>query len=61
MQYTIVDDDVEAAPFYRCDGKAKQPARLHENHDLYMEWDTDGESTEVTDTVIGSSCMCIIE
>ena len=22
MQYTIVDDDVEAAPIYRCDGKA---------------------------------------
>ena len=23
MQYTIVDDDVEAAPIYRCDGRAK--------------------------------------
>ena len=23
MQYTIVDDDVEAAPIYRCDGKAE--------------------------------------
>ena len=31
--YTIVDDDVEATPIYRCDGKAKQPARPHENHD----------------------------
>ena len=32
-----MDDDVEAAPFYRCDGKAKQPTRPHENHDLHME------------------------
>ena len=38
-QYTIVDEDVEAAPFYRCDGKAKQPTRPHENHDLHMEWE----------------------
>ena len=38
-QYTIVDDDVEAAPFYRCDGKANQPTRRHKNHDLHMEWE----------------------
>ena len=39
MQYTIVDDNVEAAPIYRCDGKAGQPiVRPHENHDLHMEW-----------------------
>ena len=37
MQYTIVDDDVEAAPFYRCNGRAKQPTRPNENHNLYME------------------------
>ena len=37
MQYTIVDDDVEAAPIYRCDGKASQPVRPHENHGLCME------------------------
>ena len=37
MQYTIVDDDVEAAPIYRCDGKALQPARPHENHGLHIE------------------------
>ena len=37
MQYTIVDDDVEAATIYRCDGRAKQPIRPHENHDLHME------------------------
>ena len=37
MQYTIVDDDVEAAPIYRCDGRAKQPTRPHKNHDLHME------------------------
>ena len=38
MQYTIVDDDVEVAPIYRCDGRAKQPTRPHENHDPHMEW-----------------------
>ena len=37
--YTIVDDDVETAPFYRCDSKVKQPTRPCENHDLYMEWE----------------------
>ena len=37
MQYTIVDDDVEAAPIYRCDGRAEQPKRPHQNHDLHME------------------------
>ena len=34
MQYTIVDDNVEIAPIYRCDGKEPQPTRPHENHDL---------------------------
>ena len=29
MQYTIVDDDVEAAPIYRCNGKASWPTRPH--------------------------------
>ena len=37
MQYTFVDDEVEAAPIYRCDGKASQPKRPHENHGLCME------------------------
>ena len=37
MQYTIVDDDVEAAPIYRCSGKASQPARPCENHGLHIE------------------------
>ena len=37
MQYTIVDDDVEAAPIYRCNSKASQPARPCENHELHME------------------------
>ena len=37
MQYTIVDDDVEAAPIYRCDGKASQPTRPCENHGLHIE------------------------
>ena len=37
MQYTFVDDDVEAAPTYRCNSKASQPTRPHENHGLHME------------------------
>ena len=37
MQYTIVDDDVEVAPIYRCDGKEPQPIRPHENHGLAIE------------------------
>ena len=40
MQYTIVDDNVEAASIYRCDGKAGQPiVRPCENHVLHMEWE----------------------
>ena len=39
MQYTIVDDNVEAAAIYRCDGKAGQSKiRHHENNILHMEW-----------------------
>ena len=34
MQYTIVDDDVEAVPIYRHDGKVLPPTRPHENHGL---------------------------
>ena len=37
MQYTIVDDDVEAAPIYRCSGKVLQPTRPCENHGLAIE------------------------
>ena len=37
MQYTIVDDNVEVAPIYRCDGKATQPTRPCENHGLAIE------------------------
>ena len=37
MQYTVVDDDVEAAPIYRCNGKALQPTRPCENHGLHIE------------------------
>ena len=36
-QYTIVDDNVEVAPIYRCEGKATKPTRLHENHGLAIE------------------------
>ena len=40
MQYIIVDDNVEAAPIYRCHGKAGQPiARPHKNYVLHMEWE----------------------
>ena len=40
MQHTIVDDNVEAAPLYRCNGKAGQPiVRPHESHVLHMEWE----------------------
>ena len=39
MQYTIVDDDVEAAPIYRCDSMVKQPTRPCKNHELHMEWE----------------------
>ena len=40
MGYTIVDDNVEGAPIYRCNGKAGQPiVRSHENHNLHIEWE----------------------
>ena len=34
MHYTIVDDNVEVAPIYRCDSKATRPCK---NHGLAME------------------------
>ena len=37
MQYTIMDDDVEVAPIYRCDGEVLPPTRPHENHGLAIE------------------------
>ena len=37
MQYTFVDDDVEAAPIYICDSKTPQPTRPCKNHGLHME------------------------
>ena len=49
-----VDDNVKAAPIYRCNGKAGQPIiRPPKNHVLHMEWGsyTEGELTEATDTV----------
>ena len=36
-QYTIVDDNVEEAPIYRCGGKAPKPTRPCENHGLAIE------------------------
>ena len=37
MQYTIVDDNVEVAPLYRCNGKAPQATRPCKNHGLAIE------------------------
>ena len=37
MQYAIVDDNVEDAPVYRCEGKAPKPTRPCKNHGLAME------------------------
>ena len=37
MQYTIVDDNVEEAPVYRCNGKVHQPTRPHENNGMAIE------------------------
>ena len=37
MRYTIVDDNVEVAPIYRCNGKEPQPTRPHDNHGLAIE------------------------
>ena len=37
MQYTIVDDNVEVAPIYRCKGKATKPTRPCKNHVLAIE------------------------
>ena len=40
LWHTIVDDDVEAAPIYRSNGKTGQPiVRPHKNHDMCMKWE----------------------
>ena len=40
MWYTIVDDNVEAAPIYICNSKAEQHiVRPHVDHDLHVEWE----------------------
>ena len=61
-QYTIVDDNVEVAPIYRCDGMESQPTRPHENHGLAMEHlPTQLDSQcKTTVEVIGSACSRII-
>ena len=38
MQYTIVDDNVEVALIYRCDGKEPQSTRPCKNHGLAIEY-----------------------
>ena len=61
MQYTIVDDNVEDAPIYRCEGKAPKPTRPCENHGLAMKHvPTWSESSETTVKVICSPCPRII-
>ena len=37
MRYTIVDDNVDVAPIYRCKGKATKPTRPCKNHSLAIE------------------------
>ena len=37
MQYTIVDDDVEAVPIYRCNGKVLPATRPCENNGLAID------------------------
>ena len=37
MQYAIVDNDVEAAPIYRCGGKVQSPTRPCENYGLHRK------------------------
>ena len=37
MPYTIVDDNVEVAPIYRCSGKEPQPTRPRRNHGQAIE------------------------
>ena len=65
MQYTIVDDDVEAAPIYRCYGRAQQPTRPCKNHGLHMEqvatWtESQQKQHAFINAVISSSCTRII-
>ena len=47
-----MDDSVEAAPIYRCNGKAGQPiVRPHVNHELCIEWEpTQTESQQKKQT-----------
>ena len=62
MQYTIVDDDVEAAPIYRCDGRAKQPTIPCENHGLHMEqvptW-TESLQKQQTQSLVVPACRSL--
>ena len=56
MQYTIVDDDVEVAPIYRCDGKVSPPTRPHEIEHLptWMESQCKQQSKSLVVPVHGS-------
>ena len=56
-----MDDNVEEAPIYRCEGKAPEPTRPHKNHGLVIEHlPTWSESSEATVEVICSPCPGII-
>ena len=36
-RYTIVNDNVEVAPIYKCNGMAPQPTRPHKNHGVAID------------------------
>ena len=61
MQFTIVDDDVEAVPIYRCDSRAPQPTRPCENHGLHREQVPTWTESQYKQQVISSSCTRIID
>ena len=51
-----MDDDIEAAPIYRCDGKAGQPIiRPYENHDLHMKWEPTWMESQQNQQAVKSS------
>ena len=60
MQYTIVDDNVEEVPTYRCEGKAPEPTRPHENHGLAIEhlpaWSESHQKLQLKSFGIGLFC-----
>ena len=60
---TVVNDDVEAAPIYRWDGKAGQPIiRPCKNHDLCMKWEptwTESQQNQQTQSKALPTCRSL--